>query len=77
MVVFPGAFGSRDELGEIVMLSHTSKIARPLPVLLFGPSSWEGIIYFEALLWHAMISAQDFDRFCSVDIPAEPLARTF
>src|SRR5512136_2736667 len=40
MVAFPGGFGTLDELWEILTLSQTRKLERPIPVLLYGPSYW-------------------------------------
>ncbi len=74
MVAFPGGFGTPDELWEILTLSQTKKIARPIPVLLYGRSYWQEIINFEALLRHGMISAQDLELFCYVETPEEAFA---
>ncbi len=74
MVAFPGGFGTLDELCEILTLSQTKKIARPIPVLLYGRSYWEEVVNFEALLRHGMISAQDLELFRYVESPEEALA---
>jgi len=74
MVTFPGGFGTLDELCEILTLSQTQKLARPIPVLLYGRSYWEEVINFEALVRHGMISRSDLDLFRYVDSPAEALA---
>lgn len=74
MVAFPGGFGTLDELCEVLTLSQTRKLARPLPVLLYGRSYWQEIINFEALRRHGMIGEQDLDLFRYVDSPTEALA---
>jgi hypothetical protein len=74
MVAFPGGFGTLDELCEILTLSQTQKLARPIPVLLYGRSYWQEIINFDALLRHGMIGAQDLELFRYVESPPEALA---
>jgi uncharacterized protein (TIGR00730 family) len=70
MVVFPGGFGTLDELMEILTLSQTRKLDRKIPVLLYGSSYWNEIINFQALIRHGMISAEDLKLFKFVDDPA-------
>jgi len=71
MVVFPGGFGTLDELFEILTLSQTRKIARPIPVLLYGPAYWNEIVDFAALARHGVISPADLELFHTVDTPAD------
>ncbi len=73
MVVFPGGFGTLDELMEILTLAQTRKLARKLPVVLYGPSYWREIINFEALARHGMISPEDMELFAFADDPASAL----
>jgi len=40
LVVFPGGFGTLDEMMEILTLAQTGKLARPIPVILYGQSYW-------------------------------------
>ncbi|HEY5674130.1 MAG TPA: TIGR00730 family Rossman fold protein [Malonomonas sp.] len=58
LVVFPGGFGTLDELFDALTLVQTQK-AKRMPILLFGKDYWQKIINFEALLEEGMISAQD------------------
>jgi len=74
LVVFPGGFGTLDEMMEILTLAQTRKLARHVPVLLYGPEYWSEIINFEALLRHGMISREDLQLFRYVDDPARALA---
>ncbi len=74
MVVFPGGFGTLDELFEVLTLSQTGKLARPLPVLLYGRSYWEEVVNFEALARHGVISPEDLGLFRFVDSPPEAVA---
>ena len=73
MVVFPGGFGTLDELMEILTLSQTRKLDRKIPVLLYGSSYWNEIINFQALIRHGMIGAEDMKLFKFVDDPAAAL----
>jgi uncharacterized protein (TIGR00730 family) len=52
LVVFPGGFGTLDELMEVLTLSQTHKLARQIPVVLYGTSYWKEIINFDALVRH-------------------------
>ena len=73
LVAFPGGFGTLDELTEILTLQQTHKLARDVPVLLYGTSYWKEIIDFDALVRHGMISATDLDLFEFVDEPSRAL----
>ena len=70
LIVFPGGFGTMDELMEILTLAQTRKLERRIPVLLYGTSYWKEIINFEALLRHGMVSPEDLQLFEYVDNPA-------
>jgi uncharacterized protein (TIGR00730 family) len=69
MVVFPGGFGTLDELMEVLTLAQTGKLARQLPVILYGSSYWHEIINFDALVRHGMISREDLKLFAFADDP--------
>jgi uncharacterized protein (TIGR00730 family) len=73
MVVFPGGFGTMDELMEILTLAQTQKLARKLPIILYGSSYWNEIINFEALVRHGMISRADLELFAFADDPGSAL----
>jgi len=73
LVVFPGGFGTLDELMEILTLAQTRKLGRRIPVLLYGSTYWREIINFDALLRYGMISAEDLELFQSADDPASAL----
>ena len=70
LVVFPGGFGTLDEMTEILTLKQTQKLDRPIPVLLYGSQYWKEIINFDALVRHGMISPEDLELFTFVDDPA-------
>lgn len=58
LVVFPGGFGTLDELFEILTLRQTGK-APHIPIVLFDKDYWQSVIKFEALLEHGMVSETD------------------
>ena len=69
LVVFPGGFGTLDELTEMLTLEQTEKLDRPIRILLYGSSYWKEILNFEALARHGMISPEDLQLFAFVDDP--------
>ena len=74
LVVFPGGFGTLDEMTEILTLMQTGKINRRIPVVLYGSSYWNEIINFEALVRHGMIERADLALFRFADDPGDALA---
>ena len=70
---FPGGFGTLDEFFEILTLSQTRKLNRPILILLYGSSYWNEIVNFQALVRHGMISDDDLSLFHFVDSPNEAL----
>ena len=73
LVVFPGGFGTLDELMEILTLQQTGKLDRRILIVLYGSSYWQEIINFDALVRHGMISAEDRALFKMVDDPRAAL----
>jgi len=73
MVAFPGGFGTLDELCEMLTLSQTKKLNRPILVLVYGKAYWQEVISFEALARHGMVDRKDLDVLRFVDTPAEAL----
>jgi uncharacterized protein (TIGR00730 family) len=62
LVVFPGGFGTFDELFEIITLRQTGKTG-PLPVVLFDRAYWTSVINFDALIAAGMIAPADVELF--------------
>jgi uncharacterized protein (TIGR00730 family) len=60
VAVFPGGFGTFDELFELLTLIQTGKV-RPLPILLFGRDYWNTVINFQALADEGVISPHDLE----------------
>jgi uncharacterized protein (TIGR00730 family) len=59
VLVFPGGYGTMDELFELLTLVQTRKMRKPLPIVLFGTEYWKNIVNFEALAEHGMIKTDD------------------
>jgi len=73
IVVYPGGFGSFDEIFEVLTLIQTKKIV-PLPVILIGREHWQKIIRFDLLLDEGLIDQADLDIITFVDTPDDAWA---
>src|SRR6202158_3155980 len=71
LVIFPGGFGTIDELFEILTLAQTEKLAKKIVVVIYGSDYWKKVINFEALVDAGTISAPDLDLFKMSDSPEE------
>jgi uncharacterized protein (TIGR00730 family) len=71
--VFPGGFGTMDEMFESLTLIQTGRM-KPVPFLLFGRAFWEGIIHWQALADAGVIAASDLDLFRYVETAEEAVA---
>jgi uncharacterized protein (TIGR00730 family) len=67
LLVFPGGFGTLDELFEILTLRQTRKMKKHLTVILFGTQYWDEVIDFEALVRHGAIDREDLQLFHPTD----------
>ena len=74
LVVFPGGFGTLDELAEILTLQQTGKLDRRILVLLYGSEYWKEIVNFDALARHEVISPEDLNLFRYADDPQTALS---
>ena len=61
VIVFPGGFGTLDELFELLTLVQTGKMKKPLPIILFGENYWRDVVDFDALVRNGMIGPLDPD----------------
>jgi uncharacterized protein (TIGR00730 family) len=73
LVVFPGGFGTLDELMEVLTLAQTRKLDDRIVIVLYGSAYWNEILNFDALVRHGMISREDLDLFQCADDPARAL----
>jgi uncharacterized protein (TIGR00730 family) len=71
LIVFPGGFGTFDELFEILTLAQTEKLAKKIIVLMYGADYWKRVINFEALVDACVISPNDLKLFHIANTPEE------
>ena len=71
LVIFPGGFGTLDELFEILTLAQTQKLAKKILVVIYGSAYWKSLINFDAMIDAGTISAADLELFRMVDSPEE------
>ena len=71
LVVFPGGFGTFDELFELLTLVQTHKSSKRMPIVLYGRDFWRSVVDFDALIRWGTISANDLSLFHVADTPAD------
>jgi uncharacterized protein (TIGR00730 family) len=74
LVVFPGGFGTLDELFEILTLAQTRKLEGKMVIVLYGKKFWNEILNFDALVKHGTIDREDVNLFQYADDPETALA---
>jgi uncharacterized protein (TIGR00730 family) len=71
LVIFPGGFGTMDELFEILTLAQTDKLAKKILVVIYGSEYWNRIMNFQAFVDAGTISPDDLHQFKIVDNPED------
>ena len=71
LVIFPGGFGTLDELFEILTLAQTQKLAKKILVVIYGSEYWNKVLNLEVMADAGAISPQDLDLFQIVDTPED------
>jgi uncharacterized protein (TIGR00730 family) len=71
LVIFPGGFGTLDELFEILTLAQTEKLAKRILVLIYGKQYWDRALNIDALIEAGTVSPADKDLYCMADSPEE------
>jgi uncharacterized protein (TIGR00730 family) len=74
LVIFPGGFGTIDELFEILTLAQTDKLAKKILVVIYGSEYWHRIMNFQAFVDAGTVSPEDLNLFKFVDSPEDAFA---
>lgn len=80
LIVFPGGFGTMDELMEVLTLVQTKKVVKKMKIIIYDEAYWRKIINFDALIEHGTISKEDmklFDFCNSIDEAFEKITEHF
>ena len=66
VVIFPGGFGTMDELFETLTLVQTKKLSKPLPIVIFGTDYWNKLVNFDTMIEWGTISKEEMEliKFC-------------
>jgi uncharacterized protein (TIGR00730 family) len=71
LVIFPGGFGTCDELFEILTLAQSEKLSEKIGVVLYGREYWEKVLDFKTLVEWGAIAPEDLDLFSYADTPGD------
>jgi hypothetical protein len=74
LVVFPGGFGTLDEMFELLTLAQTKKLAKKITVVIYGSAYWKNVINLELLAEKGAIATADLELFQFADTPEEAFA---
>ncbi|MFQ5584963.1 MAG: LOG family protein [Calditrichia bacterium] len=71
LVIFPGGFGTMDELWEVLTLTQTKKVTKNMPIVIYGTEYWNKVLNFQAMVENLVIDAKDLNRIHFSDHPRE------
>jgi uncharacterized protein (TIGR00730 family) len=74
LVVFPGGFGTLDEMFELLTLAQTKKLAKTITVVIYGSDYWKNVINLELLADKGAIAMSDLELFKFADTPEDAFA---
>ncbi|SFS03594.1 hypothetical protein SAMN05421771_0792 [Granulicella pectinivorans] len=74
LVVFPGGFGTLDEMFELLTLAQTHKLDKQIPIIIYGSDYWKNVINLELLAEKGAIAFKDTDLFQFADTPEQAFA---
>jgi uncharacterized protein (TIGR00730 family) len=75
LVIFPGGFGTCDELFEILTLGQTDKLSKKIEVILYGRTYWDDVLDFKPMAEWGAIAEKDLDLFHYAETPADAFER--
>ena len=67
IVIFPGGFGTMDELFEVLTLMQTEKLTKPIPIVLYGREFWSDVLDLDAMVKHGTVGPEDLELFFEAD----------
>lgn len=71
LVIFPGGYGTLDELMEVLTLIQTGKISKKMAVIIYGSSYWKKVLNFDTMIEHGCINKEDTKIFIYCDTPEQ------
>jgi uncharacterized protein (TIGR00730 family) len=71
LVIFPGGFGTMDELMEVLTLVQTEKTRKKMSIVIYGKEYWDKILNFREMVHHGVISEADLELFTFKDTPRD------
>ena len=71
LVVFPGGFGTLDEMFELLTLAQTHKMAKKITVVIYGPEYWKRVFNLDVLVDTGAVSPKDMELFQFADTPEQ------
>ena len=71
LVIFPGGFGTLDELAEILTLIQTQKIKKKIPILIYGTGFWHKVLNLDEMVKWGTIDAKDLELIHFSDTPKD------
>ena len=74
LVVFPGGFGTLDEMFEVLTLDQTHKLAKKITIVIYGPEYWKNVIDLQLLADKGAIALADLELFKFASTPQEAFA---
>jgi uncharacterized protein (TIGR00730 family) len=75
LVIFPGGFGTCDELFEILTLVQTDKLSKKIDVILYGRTYWDQVLALKPMVEWGAIAEKDLDLLHYADTPADAFER--
>jgi uncharacterized protein (TIGR00730 family) len=69
LVIFPGGFGTLDELFELLTLAQTEKLAKKIATVIYGPEYWREVLHLDKLAEWGAINSENLELFKFVDSP--------